>query len=75
MDSVNKLLSWLDAERFGFDWADGDGCHVQVTRTATVRWKGRNYRYLEVKTEKEVVEIRVAPGGSLRVFRKHKELN
>lgn len=64
-----------DADRFGFDWpANGDGCHVQVTRTTSLRWKGRDYRYVTVRTERDEIDIRVAPGGSIRVTRGGREL-
>lgn len=72
---MSKLRPWLDAERFGFDWPEFQGgCQLQVTRTCQLTWKGRVYRYIEISTEKETIEIRIAPKGSMRVFRKRKEL-
>ena len=68
-----KMLNPSEADRFGFDWPDlGGECHVQVTRTASVRWKGRDYRYLTVRTPTEELELRIAPKGQIRIFKQRK---
>lgn len=64
-----------NADRFGFDWPASEGeAHVQATRSFAVRWKGRTYRYVTVRTATDSVDVRVAPGGSIRVTRDGREL-
>ena len=51
------------------------GAHVQVTRTSTIdRGKKGVWRVLTIKTERDELNIYIAPKGGMRVFRKLIEL-
>ena len=58
-----KPFLYEDARAYGFDWPNEDS-HLQVTRA--IAHKG--YRVLDIRTDRQVLQVQITPTGLIRAF-------